>query len=37
MTYEKMVEDFKAAFKNMELYYESTWTEEGTDSDQKET
>ena len=32
MTYEKMVEDFKAAFKNMELHYETSWTEEGTDS-----
>ena len=32
MTYEKMTEDFKAAFKNMELHYETSWTEEGTDS-----
>ena len=33
MTYEKMTEDFKVAFENMELYYETSWTDEGVTGD----
>ena len=32
-TYEELNQEFKATFKNMELYYETSWTDEGVTGD----